>query len=159
MYLLEVTRKKIIFCWHLEGHWQKRVGSRAESGAGFGSVSHRCGYEDPHPNPYQNVTDPEHWYINEDYLSRLVWGCTMTSTRGWAARRPQRFWSMWERPLIRLEFVSFLQIQIWSSISVHDDSNPLHGLCCNSVPGFNTFFRIFLCVLVKNCVWTKCGAQ
>ncbi len=29
--------------------------------AGSGSVSRRYRSEDPHPDPYQNVTDPEHW--------------------------------------------------------------------------------------------------
>jgi hypothetical protein len=27
---------------------------------GSGSVSQRYGSEDPHPDPYQNVTDPQH---------------------------------------------------------------------------------------------------
>ncbi len=27
-----------------------------------GSVSERFGSEDPHPDPYQKVTDPEHWF-------------------------------------------------------------------------------------------------
>ncbi len=50
-----LREKKIIFCWHLEGHWRKE--------------------QDPDPHqlvegtdpririrdPYQNVTDPEHW--------------------------------------------------------------------------------------------------
>jgi len=35
------TWKKIIFNWHLEGHWRK--------------------YQDPEPDSYQNFTDPQHW--------------------------------------------------------------------------------------------------
>ncbi len=30
------------------------------SGSASGSVSHKYGSEDPHPDPYQNVTDPQH---------------------------------------------------------------------------------------------------
>jgi hypothetical protein len=39
-----------------------RAGSRA--GSTSGSVSQRCGSgsSDPHPDPYQNVTDPEHCF-------------------------------------------------------------------------------------------------
>jgi hypothetical protein len=29
---------------------------------------HRYGYEDPRPNPYQNVTDPEHWFFYHSCL-------------------------------------------------------------------------------------------
>jgi hypothetical protein len=38
------------------------------SGSASGSVSQRYGSEDPdpHPDPYQNVTDPQHWYIHEN---------------------------------------------------------------------------------------------
>jgi hypothetical protein len=36
---------------------------RAGSGTGSGTVSQRFGSADPdaHPDPYQNVTDPEPW--------------------------------------------------------------------------------------------------
>jgi hypothetical protein len=35
---------------------------------GAGSISQRYGSEDPHPHPdpYQNVTDPGHWYQQTD---------------------------------------------------------------------------------------------
>ncbi len=41
----------------------KRAGSGAGSvsGSAFVSVSQRNGSEDPHLDPYQHVTDPEHW--------------------------------------------------------------------------------------------------
>jgi hypothetical protein len=31
-------------------------------GSASGSVNQRYGSEDPHPDPYQNVTDPQNWY-------------------------------------------------------------------------------------------------
>ena len=39
---------------------QKLVLSRFQVGFGAGSVISRNGYEDP--DPYQNETDPQHWY-------------------------------------------------------------------------------------------------
>ncbi len=51
---------------------------KAGSGAGFasGSVSQRYGSEDPnpHPDPYQNVTDPEHWTLAVPQY--CLWGLT-----------------------------------------------------------------------------------
>ncbi len=52
----------------------KIAGSRAESGAGFGSrsgsVSQRHGSADPclDPGPYQNVTDPRHCLADEFFI-------------------------------------------------------------------------------------------
>ncbi len=40
------------FCCHLEGHWRK---------AGSGSVSFSQRYGPSDPDPYQNVTDLQHW--------------------------------------------------------------------------------------------------
>ncbi len=51
---IKIRRKKIIFCWRLEGHWGNRAGSEARP-----EVSQR--FNDP--DPYQNVTDPEHWLL------------------------------------------------------------------------------------------------
>ncbi len=31
-------------------------------GSAYGSVSQRYGSEDPHPDPYQNVMDPQLWF-------------------------------------------------------------------------------------------------
>ncbi len=54
MYLQKViskqTSKKHIFSWHLVSQWQK---NRSGSGQWYGSAN-------PDPNPYENVTDPEH---------------------------------------------------------------------------------------------------
>ncbi len=47
--------KKIILCWHLESHLTKRAGS------GSGSEFFCQVYGSKDPDPYQNVTDPEHW--------------------------------------------------------------------------------------------------
>ncbi len=41
---------------------KKRAGSGA--GSASGSVSQSNGYEDP--DPYKNVTDPEHWFEDPD---------------------------------------------------------------------------------------------
>jgi hypothetical protein len=35
-------------------------------GSTSGSVRQRYGSEDPHPDPYQNVTDPQHWLKQTD---------------------------------------------------------------------------------------------
>jgi hypothetical protein len=40
---------KVIFCWHLEGHCRKEQDSDLV-------------VRGPDPDPYQNVTDPEHWF-------------------------------------------------------------------------------------------------
>jgi hypothetical protein len=37
--------------------------SGSASASGFGSVSQWYGSEDPHPDPYYNVTNPQHWKI------------------------------------------------------------------------------------------------
>ncbi len=36
---------------------------RKRAGSTSGSVSHKYGSEDPHPDPYQYDTDPEHWTV------------------------------------------------------------------------------------------------
>ncbi len=51
-------KKKIFFVGILKVT-DERTGSGSAFGSAFGSVSQRYGSEDP--DPYQNVTDPEHW--------------------------------------------------------------------------------------------------
>ncbi len=52
-------KKKIIF---LLASWMSLTKS-AGSGSASESVGQRYGSEDPHPDPYQNVTDPEHCFF------------------------------------------------------------------------------------------------
>jgi hypothetical protein len=51
---------------------RKLTASGAGSGSESGSVSQRYGAADPVPDPYQNVTDPQHlWRRTHAFLSRL----------------------------------------------------------------------------------------
>jgi hypothetical protein len=55
-------RKKIFFA--------SRRSLKKRAGFGAGSVSQRYGFEDLHPDPYQNVIDPERWiFAYGSYLS------------------------------------------------------------------------------------------
>jgi hypothetical protein len=56
MYLKKVISRKNSFLLESLMSMTKIAGS----GAGFGSISHRHGSADP--DPYQNVTDLQHWY-------------------------------------------------------------------------------------------------
>jgi hypothetical protein len=58
---IKLCGKKIIFCWHLGGHWRKE--QDPDPVLDPDAVSQRYGSKDPdkHPNPYQNVKDPEFW--------------------------------------------------------------------------------------------------
>ncbi len=52
MYLQKVYKQinlgeKKYFCWHLERHWRKEQDLE----------------QDPDPDPYQNVADPQHWFF------------------------------------------------------------------------------------------------
>jgi hypothetical protein len=49
----ENFKKKLFFCWHLEGQWMMKI---------EGSLSQRHGSADPDPDPHQNVMDPQHWW-------------------------------------------------------------------------------------------------
>ncbi len=55
---------------------------RFRYGSASGSVSQRYGSEDPHPDPYQNVTDPEH---GSKFLhpSSCCCYCSVTARRLW----------------------------------------------------------------------------
>jgi hypothetical protein len=54
--------KKLIFCiLKVTDDLSTDYGSA--SGFTSGSVNQRYGSEDPHPDPYQNVTDPEHCFL------------------------------------------------------------------------------------------------
>ncbi len=59
MYLKIKNHKNLLFFVGVLKVTDKKAGSAP--GSGF--VSHQRGSEDPdlHPDPYQNVTDPEHW--------------------------------------------------------------------------------------------------
>jgi hypothetical protein len=46
--------KKNIFCWRLEGHWRKEQDPDPDPDPVVRSA-------DLDPDPYQDVTDPEHW--------------------------------------------------------------------------------------------------
>jgi hypothetical protein len=41
----------------------KKAGSGSESGSESGSISQRYGPADSDPNTYQNVMDPQHWWV------------------------------------------------------------------------------------------------
>jgi hypothetical protein len=43
----KTIRKKLVFCWHLGSYWRKE--------------------QDPDSDPYQNITDPEHWFLHKIY--------------------------------------------------------------------------------------------
>ncbi len=48
----------------------------------IGSISQRYGSEDPgpHPDPYQNVTDPQNWLLflaNSKQVATVIWGNTV----------------------------------------------------------------------------------
>jgi hypothetical protein len=59
--LIAGTKKKmkVIFFWHLEGHRRKQDPNPILKGADSDSDPLVIG---PDPDPYQNITDPEHWF-------------------------------------------------------------------------------------------------
>ncbi len=64
MYLQKVISrkncvKKLVFCWRRRS-MTKIAGFGSESGSG--SISQRHESADPHPDPPQNVMDPQHWF-------------------------------------------------------------------------------------------------
>jgi hypothetical protein len=60
---LKTWRTKIIFCWHLEGHWRKE--KDPEPYPHPDPFVKGTWFEDPfpHPDQYQNVTGPEHCFL------------------------------------------------------------------------------------------------
>jgi hypothetical protein len=52
--------EKIYFRWHLEKPPNKIIGSRYGSGSVF------LWYVFTGPGPFQNITDPEHWFRTND---------------------------------------------------------------------------------------------
>ncbi len=49
--------------------------------AGSGSISQKHGYEDPDPDPPQNVLDPEHW--NKLYKDEAMKGTNLIDIKLW----------------------------------------------------------------------------
>ncbi len=76
MYIKKVIRKKfrwkLIFCWHLESYWRKKAGSGSQSWSESQSWSRDESqwYVSADPDPYQNVTDPQHWFLKGIQLRR-----------------------------------------------------------------------------------------
>jgi hypothetical protein len=53
-----------------------RAGFGATSGSESGSITLGYGSADPNPDPYQNVTDPQHWVVGQ-WEGWDVFGCKM----------------------------------------------------------------------------------
>ncbi len=61
-------RKKLLFVGILEVTDEKEQDPDTDA-AGPGFVNQVCGSKDPNPDPYQNVSDPEHWFLRRENQS------------------------------------------------------------------------------------------
>ncbi len=53
------------------------------SGSASGSISRRCGSADPHPDPYKNFMDPQHWLEVSRGAGGAVYSLIFTPHKSW----------------------------------------------------------------------------